>query len=449
MKKDSRSLFQNILAIAVPLGLQSMLGFLVNLVDTVMVGKLGTVALAGVSQANQIFFLVAMTVPGIAAGASVLISQAWGKGDIERIHKVLAYAYRTALVFVVILMFVVIAFPKQVMSIYTPEEETIRIGSEYLRVIVWSYFFYTITNITTGVLRSVRTVNICLYSAIVSLILNISGNYLLIEGHLGFPALGVTGAAIATLAARIGEFILIVWYVYRKEDKIRIRVQKMLHVDKKLANVFFSTGIPVICNEMFWGLGVSAQAIVLGRLGNEVVSSNSVAGSVTQLTSVLCQGLSAAACVIIGNTIGAEKYEEILPLKKTFQRIAVFMGLICSALTLVAIPLVPGIYHIKGETMAYCRQLMYVMAFILPFMELQSMNMMGLLRGGGDVKFQMANDLIFLWGVTVPMGFVMAFLVKAPVMAVYATLKCDQVIKVFTSEWRLRSGKWIHNVNEK
>ena len=461
MKKDSRSLFQNILAIAVPLGLQSMLGFLVNLVDTVMVGKLGTVALAGVSQANQIFFLVAMTVPGIAAGASVLISQAWGKGDIERIHKVLAYAYRTALVFVVILMFVVIAFPKQVMSIYTPEEETIRIGSEYLRVIVWSYFFYTITNITTGVLRSVRTVNICLYSAIVSLILNISGNYLLIEGHLGFPALGVTGAAIATLAARIGEFILIVWYVYRKEDKIRIRVQKMLHVDKKLANVFFSTGIPVICNEMFWGLGVSAQAIVLGRLGNEVVSANSVAGSVTQLTSVLCQGLSAAACVIIGNTIGAEKYEEILPLKKTFQRIAVFMGLIvviskdagvaliCSALTLVAIPLVPGIYHIKGETMAYCRQLMYVMAFILPFMELQSMNMMGLLRGGGDVKFQMANDLIFLWGVTVPMGFVMAFLVKAPVMAVYATLKCDQVIKVFTSEWRLRSGKWIHNVNEK
>ena len=325
MKKDSRSLFQNILAIAVPLGLQSMLGFLVNLVDTVMVGKLGTVALAGVSQANQIFFLVAMTVPGIAAGASVLISQAWGKGDIERIHKVLAYAYRT-LVFVVILMFVVIAFPKQVMSIYTPEEETIRIGSEYLRVIVWSYFFYTITNITTGVLRSVRTVNICLYSAIVSLILNISGNYLLIEGHLGFPALGVTGAAIATLAARIGEFILIVWYVYRKEDKIRIRVQKMLHVDKKLANVFFSTGIPVICNEMFWGLGVSAQAIVLGRLGNEVVSANSVAGSVTQLTSVLCQGLSAAACVIIGNTIGAEKYEEILPLKKTFQRIAAGSG---------------------------------------------------------------------------------------------------------------------------
>ena len=141
MKKDSRSLFQNILAIAVPLGLQSMLGFLVNLVDTVMVGKLGTVALAGVSQANQIFFLVAMTVPGIAAGASVLVSQAWGKGDIERIHKVLAYAYRTALAFVVILMSGVVAFPKQVMSIYTPEEETIRIGSEYLRVIVWSYVF--------------------------------------------------------------------------------------------------------------------------------------------------------------------------------------------------------------------------------------------------------------------------------------------------------------------
>lgn len=447
MEKNFAQLRGQILAIAIPLALQSTLGFLVNLADTVMVGKLGTVALAGVSQANQIFFIVAMTVPGIAAGAGVLISQAWGKGDIDRIHKVLGYAYRTALAFVTVLTAVVLLFPEQVMRIYTPEEDAVAIGREYLEIVVWSYLFYALTNITTGVLRSVRTVKICLYSSVVSVILNIAGNYVLIEGNFGFPAMGAAGAAVATLAARIGEFAIIVYYVYACEKKVVIRLWKMRRLDKSLCRQFFFTAIPVICNEMFWGLGVSAQAIVLGRLGNEVVSANSVAGSVTQLTSVLCQGISAAACVIIGNTVGAERYGDIPQLKKIFQKIAVAMGLICSVLTLAVLPAVPDIYHIGGKTMEYCRQLMIVMAVILPFMELQSMNMMGLLRGGGDVKFQMANDLIFLWGLTVPMGFIMAFVFHAPVAAVYSVLKCDQVIKVFTSEWRLRSGKWIHNMN--
>lgn len=447
MDNTKKQLSRNVLAIALPLALQSMLGYLVNLVDTVMVGRLGTVALAGVSQANQVFFIVAMTIPGIAAGASVLVSQAWGKGDIPRIHKVLAYAYRVAAAFTAALMAVVVLAPEMVMGIYTPEPETIAVGADYLKIIVWSYLFYALTNITTGVLRSVRTVKICLYSAIVSLILNVSGNYLLIEGHLGFPALGVRGAAIATLLARIGEFLLVLYYVYCKEDKIVIRWKKMRKLDRSLCGLFFATSIPVICNEMFWGLGTSAQAIVLGRLGNEVVSANSVAGSVTQLTTVLCQGISAAACVIMGNTIGAENDQLVGYLKKYFQRFSVIVGLLCSGLVLALIPAVPAIYGLDAGTMVYCRQLLYINAIILPFMELQSMNMMGLLRGGGDVRFQMANDLIFLWGFTVPMGFLTAFVFHAPVIVVYCFLRCDQVIKVFTSEWRLRSGKWIHNMN--
>lgn len=449
METNRRQLSKNVLAIALPLTMQSMLGFLVNLVDTIMVGKLGTVALAGVSQANQVFFLVAMTVPGIAAGASVLVAQAWGKGDVERINNVLAYAYRVALAFVLVLMAVVALFPTGVMAIYTPNENANAVGVEYLRIVVWSYFFYTLSTITTGVLRSVRTVKICLYTAILSLVLNVSGNYLLIEGHLGFPAMGVAGAALATLIARIGEFALIWVYVYFREDKIVIRVRKMLKLDKGICRVFFATSIPVICNEMFWGLGVSAQAVVLGRLGNEVVSANSVGGSVTQMASVICQGVAAAACVIIGNTIGAEDYGSIGFLKRYFQRLSVVMGVASSILVLLLIPLVPSIYHIEGQTMVYCRQLLYVNAFILPFMELQSTNMMGLLRGAGDVKFQMANDLVFLWGLTVPLGFISAFAFHAPVAVVYGCLKCDQVIKVFTSEWRLRKGNWVHNMNQK
>lgn len=447
MEVNKKNLLRSVLAISVPLALQSLLSLMVNLVDTIMVGRQGTVALAGVAQANQVFFIVALTIPGIAAGASVLVSQAWGKGDLERIHKVLAYAYRVALAFIIILMAFVLIFPKTVMRIYTPDPEAIESGASYLRIVAWSYIFYTITNITTGVLRSVRTVKICLYGSIVSVALNVIGNYMFIEGNWGCPAMGVAGAALATLIARIAEFLVIIIYVYWKEDKIHIRIHKMLKLDKSLAKVFFSTSIPVICNEMFWAFGVSAQAIVLGRLGSEVVAANSVGSSVTQLASVICQGVSAAACVMVGNNIGAEKYDIIPVLKKFFQRMAFTLGLIASVLILILIPFVPAIYHVEASTYEYCKQLLYVNIFIVPCMQLQGCNMMGLLRGGGDVKFQMANDLIFLWGLTVPLGFIMAFLVKAPVIVVYACLKCDQVIKVFTSEWRLRSGKWIHNMN--
>lgn len=448
MRDTNDQLSKNVVKIALPLALQSMLGFLVNLADTIMVGRLGTVALAGVSQANQIFFIVSLTVPGIAAGASVLISQAWGKGDVERIHKVLAYAYRVALAFIIILSALVILFPEQVMRIYTPDEEAVAAGAAYLRIVAWSYFFYTVTNITTGVLRSVRTVNICLATAVAALVLNIGGNYCLIEGHFGFPALGVRGAAIATTAARIGEFLILLYYVYAKENKIVIRISKLKKLDRTLSRRFFSASIPVICNEMFWALGVSAQAIVLGRLGTEVVAANSVGSSVTQIASVICQGISAAACVLVGNTVGAGDYGRVGYLKKYFQRLAVVMGLISSALVLLLIPAVPSIYRIEGPAMEYCRQILYVNAAILLFMELQSTNMMGLLRGGGDVKFQMANDMVFLWGLTVPLGFVAAFLLDLPVAAVYACLKCDQVIKAFTSEWRLRTGNWIHDMNQ-
>ena len=447
MNAEKKQMTKSVLAISVPLALQSLLSLLVNLVDTIMVGRQGTVALAGVSQANQIFFIVALTVPGIAAGASVLVSQAWGRRDVERIHKIIAYAYRVALIFIILLTILVEIFPETVMGIYTSDPEAIHSGTVYLRIVAWSYIFYAVTNITTGVLRSVRTVTICLYGSIVSVVLNIVGNYMLIEGHLGCPALGVAGAAIATLIARVAEFAVILLYVYFKEDKIKIRVHKMIKLDKSLAKIFFSTSIPVICNEMFWAFGMSAHAVILGRLGSEVVAANSVGSSVTQMASVVMEGIAAAACVMVGNNVGAGNYEIIGTLKKYFQRVAFSIGLMGSVLILCLIPAVPSIYHISGQTYEYCRQFLYVSAFIVPCTHLQGCNMMGWLRGAGDVRFQMANDLFFLWGVTVPLGFFMAFVVHAPIIVIYICLECDQFIKIFTSEWRLRSGKWIHNMN--
>lgn len=430
--------------IALPITLQSVLAMLVNLADTVMVGRLGTDALAGVSQANQVFFIVAMTIPGIAAGASVLLSQAWGRGNLDMIYRVLAYAFYTAVGFCVVVMAICIASPDWVLRIFTSDDAAFRYGTDYLKIVAWSYIFYTLTQITTGVLRSVRSVNVCLYSAIVSIVLNISLNYILIYGRLGFPAMGVAGAAAATVIARIGEYAVILIYVTFFEKKILIRPSKIIRLDGSIAGLFFKTAAPVICNEMFWGLGSSSQAIVLGHLGNSVVSGSSVASSVMQIATVICQGLSAACCIIIGNNIGKQNLGIIPILKRFFQILAVVFGCISSVILFFLVPLIEALYGVSGQTAGYARDFIYIYCFIIPFMELQSMSMMGLLRGAGDVNFQMANDLVFLWGFTVPVGFILAYQVHAPVQFVYFMLRSDQIIKVFTSEWRLRKGRWIH-----
>ncbi len=192
---NQKKLSKIVLGIALPLALQSLLGYMVNLLDTVMIGRMGTGELSAVSQANQIFFIVSMAIPGIADGANVLISQAWGKHDTERIHKVLAYAYRTAVGFIIILTAIVALFPETVMSIYTNDPLVIELGARYLRIVVWSYMLYALSGMTTGVLRSVRIVKIAMYSSLVSLVLKTAMNWLLIGGKLGFPALGIEGAA--------------------------------------------------------------------------------------------------------------------------------------------------------------------------------------------------------------------------------------------------------------
>lgn len=443
---NQKKLSKIVLGIALPLALQSLLGYMVNLLDTVMIGRMGTGELSAVSQANQIFFIVSMAIPGIADGANVLISQAWGNHDTERIHKVLAYAYRTAVGFIIILTTIVALFPETVMSIYTNDPLVIELGARYLRIVVWSYMLYALSGMTTGVLRSVRIVKIAMYSSLVSLVLKSAMNWLLIGGKLGFPALGIEGAALATLIARTGEFLLVMVFVYWKEDKLQIRLKKMRKLEGGLGRLYFRTSIPVICNEVFWAFGVSAQAIVLGRMGTDVVAANSICSAITQLTAVLFHGISSAACVIVGNAIGSGEREQLDELKKYFQKYTTVFGTIAGSLVLLAIPLVPFLYHIDGITLTYCRQLMLITAIITPFQAVQSTNMMGVLRGGGDVHFQMLNDMIFLWGVTVPLGFLTGMYLQAPIMVVGICLKCDQVIKVFTSEWRLRTGKWVHDM---
>lgn len=444
--RNKSSLTALTFSFALPLALQNVLAFAVNMLSTVLLGRMGDIPLSASAQANQLFFIVTLAVGGIAGGANVLTAQYWGVRDVDAIHRVLAYAYRTALAFALLVTALAVAAPGAVMRLLSDDPQVVEQGIIYLRVAGWSYLFYTVTAITTGVLQSVHTVGISVASSLLAMGVNAFLSWALIFGVPGVPAMGILGAAWATLIARALECAVVVAYVYGWEDKLRIRVKKLLGLDKSLARPYLATSAPVIANELFWALGDAALAVLLGRLGTEVVAANSIAAVANQLASVLSRGVTAAACVIVANAVGAGEYEKLAGYKRYFQRLAVAMGVGAGVVILLARPVLLRLYNVEPITLEYAGQLMLFEAGLQVFRFFQIMNMMGLLRGGGDVRFAMLNDLVFLWGFAVPAGFFAGLALHWPVLAVYAAIRLDQVVKCVTSEWRLKSGRWVRNM---
>lgn len=440
-------------SIALPISVQNLINFAVNLMDTVMLGQLGEMPLAASSLANQIFFVVTLVVYGIGGGANVLAAQFWGKNDTVSIHKILTYAYWTAAGFALTVSAAAICIPGVLMRLFTHDKEVIALGTEYLRIVGWSYLLFTITAVTLCILRAVHIVKIAMVLSCASLCVNVALNYVLIFGKFGLPMLGIKGAAIATLCARAVEFLLLLWFLWKKERALCLwgyvmeRIGRITERNPKeekysdgqeLWKLYLSTSVPVIINELFWALGEAAVSMVLGRMGTEIVSANAIYANISELSGVVVSGMNSAACVIVGNCIGAGAFTELKEHKKLFQKVSVVVGLFGMMIMLICRGFVIDFYKVSDATKIYAGQIMLIGSVVELCRSVQTMNMMGLLRGIGDVKFAMFNDLLFLWGFTIPLGAVAGLVWKWPVAAVYVALKLDQYLKIFTSEYRLR-----------
>lgn len=273
-----------------------------------------------------------------------------------------------------------------------------------------------------------------MYGSLISMGLNVLLNWVLIFGKLGFAPMGVKGAAIATVVARIAESIVIVIYLYTKENNLHIRVRTLLQSDRTVLGPFFKTSAPIIINELFWAIGESVIAATMGQMGTEVVSANSICSVMNQMATVFVQGATAATCVIVGNTIGAGKLDELPRQKRFFQTFVLIMGTVAGLVIFFTGDFVISLYDVSAVTRQYASQMILITAVIQPFCAFQITNMMGILRGGGDVRFAMFNDLIFLWCVTIPLGFLGGVVWKLPVWLVFCLMRVEKVGKSITSE---------------
>ena len=439
----NKDFLKSIAVITVPIALQNIISYGVNLADTVMLGKLGEVALSATSLANQVFFMFTLLIFGIGGGAVVLCSQYWGCRNILSIQKITTIILKISFVVSLLFATVLLFFPKEVMTIFTSDVEVIKSGTSYLRILSISYLFYGLTSTFLVILRSVETVNICLKIYTLSFIVNVVFNYIFIFGKLGAPAMGVSGAAVGTLIARSVEFVFIVIYILKFENKICYRFHMLKFNDLDLLKDIIKYGMPVICNELLWGIGISIHAVILGHLSSSVVAANSICNVIYQMSTSFILGVANASSVIIGKTVGSNNKEEAISIKNKLLFIYLILGITTASLLLLIKKPIISLYNIEVSTKNIANNLMYIYAFHILFQAFTSPIIAGILRGGGDTKFAAIIDVLFLW-LLLPIGFVAAFKFNLNPILVLLLLRFETPIKTVFCLSRLKGTKWIN-----
>lgn len=445
MLKD-RQFLKTLVTLMLPMVAQNLITLATQMMDSLMLGRLGQIELSASSLANQPFFIFNLLIFGMASGSSVLNAQFWGKGDVRSIKIVISICLKVALIVSILLGAAVIIFPETVMRIYTDDPEIIAAGAEYLKIVGFCYFFFGLSNTLLTTIRSVGIVRIAVIDSIFSLVCNSGLNYLLIFGSFGFPKLGIRGAAIATVIARMGEAVIVLVYILVIDRKLRFKIRDFWEFDVGLLKNYLKNGLPVAFNEVLWSVGISIQSMVMGRLGASVVSASQIASIVQQFSSVLIFGVANAAAIIIGNDIGAGKMERARERVTWFRIIGVILGIFASCLILGLSGPVVSFYNVPEETKQLATEMLRVLAVIVLFVAQTGIGVVGLLRGGGDPRFALFVDLAGLWLVATPAALLSAFVFGAPVLVVYACTKLDEPVKLLMLAWRMRNHRWMRDV---
>lgn len=445
----NKNFYKTMFGIAIPIALQNLILSSVNLVDVFMVGKLGETSISALGLANQILFLLILFLFGINSGGSIFMAQFWGKKDLKNMHKVLGLVLSISILVSGLFFILTQTIPELLIRAYTPDHDVITLGAGYLRIVGWSYLLTAISFVFSIQLRNIGKTTVSVVSSVISLILNISLNYVLIFGHFGFPALGVAGAAIATSVARSVECIFIVCCVYLKKYSLASSFKEMAAFNSKFVKSFLQTASPVIFNEIIWAIGMTTYSALYGRMGTSSLAAFNIAGSIDRILFVAIMGLSSACGVMVGNKIGENDNEEAFNYSVRFSFVTVAVSIIISFSVVIIIEPILGFYNISLEVAKSTKYIIIIIACILPFKGFNCANIVGSLRAGGDTRFCLMMDIMGVWLIGVPFAFFGAMYLHLPVYFVFLLASSEEIFKITFVLKRLLSKKWIKNlVNE-
>ena len=438
--------------LALPIAMQSLITIGVNMLDTIMVGQLGETELSAVSLANQFINIYHIFCMGIGMGASVLVSRYWGMRErepekaMEALKKTICLMVRLTLALALLFALVTLFIPETIMKMYTVETDIIANGVIYFKYSIITYFFLGLSLVCTIVLRSVGQVQIPLYVSVGAFAVNLVANYGLIFGKLGMPKMGIAGAALGTLIARLYEAAVICGYLFFVDKKIGMRLKHLTMKTRDLLGEYIRISIPVLISDGILAIGNNSVAMVIGRLGQSFVAANAITSVTQQMSNVLIQGVCQAGAIVTGQTLGEGDKEKAQDQAYGFLGFGLGLGMV-SAIVIMAIsrPVISA-YQVADTTANMAAQLMNAISLIVVFQATNSIMTKGVLRGGGDTRMLMLADNIFLWVLSIPLGLLAGFVLKLPPFWIYFFLKFDQVAKAVWCVLRLRSGKWIKKI---
>lgn len=439
-----KTFYRKALKIFLPVILQSCINQGVNMMDTIMVGSLGDVAISASSLANQFYSFFNCLCMGLSGAGMILTAQSWGASKRSAVLRVFDLLLQFIIISAVGFAILSAAIPEKIMALYCDDVQVISAGAVYLRITSLVYLPHGISMVMSNVMRSVGNARLGLYTSIFSFFLNIASNYVLIFGKLGFPAMGIAGAALGTLCARLAELAVVVVFVMKLDRILIYRPKKLFHLPgKDLIREFFRLGVPVIVGDFLLALSANAVSVILGHMGKEFVSSYAIVQVIERMCTIASGGAASAAGIMVGHAIGAKQYEKAQSAGLTFLLIGCTIGLIGSGLILLVGEWSISLYAVGEKTVEIARSMMIANSIIVIFQIIQSVMGKGVLRGGGDTKFVMVTDVIFQWCVSIPLGYLVGIHFGLSPFIVLLAVRMDYVIKAVAYMFRLRSGKWI------
>lgn len=445
-QNEQKLFYRSVVSLVLPMALQNLINVAVVSADVIMLGKVGETALSASSLAGQVQFVMTLIFFGLTSGAAVLTAQYWGKHDTRTIEKTLGIAMRFSIIVGVLFTTVVLLVPRQVMLIFSTEEPVIQAGIEYLRIVAISYIFMSITMVYLNIMRSVERVVISTVVYLISLITNILLNAVFIFGLLGFPKMGIAGAALATTIARGIELLITLIYAKKFNHTIRFNLKDLFVKDNLLFRDFLKYSIPVTLNEMMWGLGSSMNSVIIGHMGSSVVAANSVAQVTRQLATVIAFGIANAAAIMLGKTIGSGNIQKADRDSKRFIKITLITGAIGSMIILIVRPIAMMTLNLTHTAQGYLSIMMFVMSYFSLAQAYNTTMVVGIFRSGGDTKFGLMMDVVTMWGCSILIGALCAFVFELSVPWVYVVLMSDEMIKIPITTWRYRKKVWLKDV---
>ncbi len=443
-----REYFPNIWRIGFPIFVQQLAFAGLNMLGVLFVGQKGETAVAAVGLAGQVAFLLNLVHFGVISGAAMFTAQFWGRGDIANLRRVLglclALAVSVSLIFLALAQF----FPEGILRIYSKDEAVIALGADYIRTFSWTFLFFAVTFSYAMVMRSTGNVKLPTIISVSALALSTFLSYALLFGRFGFPELGVNGVAVAAVVARALECVVLLTVVYALKSPVAGSLKELFNFDLPFVGRVIRPMFPVILNELFWSLGITAYYAIYGNMGTESIAAMNIVNSIEQVAFTFFIALSNATSVHVGNRIGAEREDDAYSFAGRSLGLGVAGGILVGALLQVVKAPILSLYNVSPDVIWNASVVLLVSGAFLAVRINNMTIVVGILRAGGDTKFSMFLDGFIIWIVGVPLAAVGAFVFDLPVYLVYLCAMAEEVTKWILGMRRYRSRRWIHNLTK-